>query len=202
MINDEAVRQNLLTISATTTTTTTTIATMSPRERPQLDTENTGSSSSSSSSSSLILDKKIRHSVRFSDVKVREYNRVLGNHPEATNGVPISLGWEFVEGVPTPLSEYESNRPTRRRNLRLSSLTRKNLLVNVFQVDEKEIIEANNELKRIRKQRDSSNKQGRIGAHVESALTSTRRKFRKTFFSRDELFQGFAVASGIPLSAY
>lgn len=163
---------------------------MSPRERPQFDENQSGSAP-------FTADKAKRKNVRFSEIKVREYNRTIGDHPEAF-GPPITIGWEFIENPATPLDKYESERPTRRRNLRLSSVTRKNLLVNVFQVDEEEIRKADNEVKRIRKQRESSNKQGKIAARMESALLSTKRKFRNTFFSRDELFQGFAVASGMP----
>lgn len=170
---------------------------MSPRDRPASD-----SDESSSVSLPQHQHKKERKSVQFAAVKVREYNRIVGDHPDATS-VPISIGWDFVEGPATPLDEYESTRPSRRRNLRLSTVTRKNLLVNVFQVDEKEISEADSKIKRIRRQRESSNKQGKIGAKVESALRSTKRKFRKTFFSTDELFQGFAAAaSGMPMSEY
>jgi hypothetical protein len=163
---------------------------MSPRERPQLESDHP-------SSSFLDTKKEARKSVRFSEIKIREYNRTVSDHPEAV-GVPIGLDWSFIENPATPIDQYERERPMKRRNLRLSSITRKNLLINVFQVDESEIHRADNEVKRIKKQRENSLKQGKIAAHMESAFLSTKRKFRKTFFSREELFQGFAMASGLP----
>ncbi|GKY92272.1 hypothetical protein MPSEU_000198300 [Mayamaea pseudoterrestris] len=166
---------------------------MSPRERPQLE------DIERSSSASFESEEKTRKSVRFSDIKVREYNRTIGDHPEAA-GYPITLDWEYVENAATPLDVYEKERPVKRRNLRLSNVTRKNLLINVFQVDEAELQRADSEVKRIRKQRENSNKQGKMAAKMESALIQTRRKLRKTFFSREELFQGFAIASGMHVS--
>ena len=169
---------------------------MSPRERPQLE------SAHPSTASLDTVEKDARKTVRFSEIKVREYNRTVSDHPEAV-GVPIGLDWSYIENPATPLDDYERERPARRRNLRLSSVTRKNLLINVFQIDEAEIHRADNEVKRIRKQREHSNKQGKVAAKMESALLSTKRKFRKTFFSREELFSGFAMASGVPqLSFY
>jgi hypothetical protein len=38
-----------------------------------------------------------KRSVSFKTIEVREYERVLGDHPNTTHGPPMSIGWAFVE---------------------------------------------------------------------------------------------------------
>lgn len=163
---------------------------MSPRERPIREESDSDESSKSRS------DKK----VSFGSIEIREYNRIVGDHPDVRVGVPIGISWEYAVHEPLPVDEYEENRPTRRKNLRLSSFTRRKLLQREFLVDEQEIIAAEKEVEKIKRLRERSNNQSKTVATVESALQSTKRKiFRR--FSKENLFAGFVEASGsmIPL---
>jgi hypothetical protein len=136
--------------------------------------------------------------ISFGSIQVREYELVLGDNPDVKVGPPISLGWSFVEHEQEPLDEYETRRNAnriRRPNLRMSSITRKNLLRNVFGVSEEEIAATEKEIQRIQKRRASSAKQSDTAGKVETALQSTRRRMRRVF-SSENFFRGLSGISG------
>jgi hypothetical protein len=141
----------------------------------------------------VILVPSPKKTVSFFSVTVRQYNRVIGDHPEVRVGPPVSLGWEYLQLPEQTLEEYQESKPER-RSLRLSSITRKNLLLNVFGYSEEEIRAAEKEVQVIQKKREQSLKQGKASRVVESAMQSARRRFRRSFSG--DVFQGFAAASG------
>ena len=173
--------------------------TMSPRQREDI-TLASSDSALSLVSKDTTSDKK---GVSFGSIQVREYNRIVGDHPDVQVGPPLSLSWEYTSKEPVSVDEYETTRPQRRANLRLSSITRKNLLHEVFEIPEEEIRQAEKEVQRIQKRRLQTNKQGKAGETVEAAVQSVHRKIRRTF-SREDIFKGFAAASGsfIPLGVH
>jgi hypothetical protein len=169
---------------------------MSPREADKLyhsDTESTVGSNSDS-----VTNKK---SVSFGVIQVREYNRVLGDNPDVQFGPPVSIGWDYVQKDALPMDEYETAKPRRKTALRMTSVTRRNLLLNVFDVPAEEIKAVEKEILKIQKQRTQTNKQGMTGRVVESAMQSAKRRLRKTF-SGDSLLKSFANSSGgmIPMN--
>ena len=107
----------------------------------------------------------------------------------------MSLSWDYLDADAVALDEYEGNRRPKKRVLRLSSITRKNILRNVFEVADEEILGAEKEIQKIRKQRQLTNKQSKTGAKVEGALKSVRRKFFRRF-SKENVMKGLAAASG------
>lgn len=115
--------------------------------------------------------------------------------PDVKVGPPISIGWSYNELPEQNLDEYEKSQPTKRRNLRLSSITRRNLLINTFEVDEKEIRRAEREVARIQRQREETSSQGKAREIVETAVQSTKRKLRRSF-SRESFLRGLSAASG------
>jgi len=190
---------------------------MSPREsRDDQQVFDSGSSSSLTEEDKLPTAADLRRAaqqsrgrsssgnrVSFGSIQVREYSRIVGDHPDVRVGPPLSLGWEFNEHPETSLDAYERSRPTRRRTFHMSSMTRKSLLRNVFQIDEKEIAAAEAEVQKIQRQREKTNKQGAVGEKVEGVFQSARRKLRRRFSTnskiRDSYFSGFAAASGAML---
>jgi len=128
------------------------------------------------SSGSLSSQSSVK-SVTFGAIEIREFNRIVGDHPDTRVGPPLSLGWEFEQRSPLPLDEYEAVRPPMKANLRMSSITRKNLLHNVFEIPEEEIRAAEKEVQRIAKRREQTSKQGKLSAHTEDIVLSARRKF-------------------------
>jgi hypothetical protein len=73
--------------------------------------------------SSKVHKKERATSVRFSDVTIREYERIIGDNPACTNGPSVSIGWKYMERS-VILNEFEKTCKTRRR-LRQLTLTRK-----------------------------------------------------------------------------
>ncbi|CAB9516920.1 expressed unknown protein [Seminavis robusta] len=132
-----------------------------------------------------------KKSVSFGSIQIREYNRVVGDHPDVQVGPPISIGWDFVEHESKSLDTYEADRPPRKFLRRLSSITRKNMLANVFGVPEEEIRAAEKEVQAIIKSRERTNKASKRG----SALKSATKKMKRVMLG-ESLMKGLAAAAG------
>ena len=75
--------------------------------------------------------KEHRQHVTFSNVQIREYSRILGDHPCCPSGLPLALGWDTEREDSFRLEEYEKKRhPTRRskEDLRLGCQDRREIL--------------------------------------------------------------------------
>jgi hypothetical protein len=140
--------------------------------------------------------------VSFGSVRVREYIRIVGDNPEVKVGPPISIGWDYMEREDQTLEEYEASKRGGKRRLLLSSITRKNLLHNVFGIAEEEIRDAEKEIQKIRRQRAQTVKLTKAGETVEGAMQSFRRKLRR---SSESFLHGLTAASGqmmMPISMH
>ena len=60
----------------------------------------------------------MHRSVSFGTVKVRYFNRIVGDHPGTEHGPPLSIGWEFTESHEYPLHKFEEARLHFRGNSR------------------------------------------------------------------------------------
>lgn len=154
----------------------------------------TGSMGCKTESSDSLSSQSSQKSVSFGLVEIREFNRIVGDHPDTRVGPPLSLGWEFNQASPMPLDEYEAQRPPMKKNLRMSSITRKNVLHNVFGIPEEEIRAAEKEVQKIAKRREVTSKQGKLSERTEEVVQAARRKFRRTL-SAERLLKGLAQAS-------
>lgn len=125
-----------------------------------------------------------RRSVSFGPIHVRQYERIVGDHPDTKIGVPLSIGWSYYEDESVSIERYEADR-IRKVKIRMSSITRKNMLLNVFGLPEKEILQAEQRSKKLRKQRE------REAARSESTLKNFGRKLRKGSVS---LLKGMSYA--------
>jgi hypothetical protein len=132
----------------------------------------------SDDSQSMSCDEDRR--VSFGAIQVREYERMVGDHPDTRIGVPLTIGWGYVEHDTISIDKYESERSSK-GNLRMSSITRKNILHNVFGIPEEELRSAEKEVQKIKKARQRSNKQSKLGAKSESALNGFRNRAKKLF---------------------
>ena len=130
--------------------------------------------------------------VRFGMIDQRIYNRMVGDHPDVRVGPPITFSWEYGVLPSTPLDDYEQQkqqqeqrssslgRPTYTGLRRLSSITRKNMLRNMFEISEDEILAAEREVQIIQKQRARSVSQSTASAVVESNFRRAGRRVRKS----------------------
>lgn len=116
-----------------------------------------------------------RRSVSFGPIHVRQYERIVGDHPETKVGVPLAIGWAYYEDDMLPngisIERYEADRIYKGK-IRMSSITRKNMLLNVFGLAEKDILMAEKRSKKLLKQRGSSKS--------ESTLKTIGTKVRKS----------------------
>jgi hypothetical protein len=154
------------------TTTEYASAAMSPRERLILP------KNDSFSSVEDVVDAP-KKSVSFGSIQQREYNRIVGDHPDVRVGPPVTFSWEYSELSPVSVDDYESNRVPYKKLLRMSSITRKNMLRTIFDIPEEDIRLAEKEVQKIRQQRERSAKQSETSAVVESAVKRAGRKLRK-----------------------
>jgi hypothetical protein len=145
---------------------------------------------------SIASSNEERRRVQFSVVQVREFDRIIGDHPDVRVGPPLSIGWNFEEREPMPLDDYELSH-IRKGTYRLSSITRKNLLLNVVGISEEEIRNAEKEVQRIKALRAITSRQGKTGEKTEAVMESAKRKLRRTF-SREKLLN--VMGAGVPIS--
>eukprot|EP00540_Astrosyne_radiata_P018647 CAMPEP_0116846206 /NCGR_PEP_ID=MMETSP0418-20121206/13704_1 /TAXON_ID=1158023 /ORGANISM="Astrosyne radiata, Strain 13vi08-1A" /LENGTH=175 /DNA_ID=CAMNT_0004477423 /DNA_START=42 /DNA_END=569 /DNA_ORIENTATION=+ len=126
--------------------------------------------------------------ISFGTVEVRTFNRIVGDHPDCKVGPPITIDWDYIQHDAIELGAYESDRKPR-PNLKLTSITRKNLLKNVFEIPEEEIRNAEKEVQRILKKREQTKKQTKTGQKAEQFAQSAKRKIRRAF-SAERLWKG------------
>jgi len=62
-----------------------------------------------------------RKSVKFSNLEVREYIVVIGDHPCCTMGCPLSLGWDYQDCIAVAVDRYEATRSPRRSRSQLKT---------------------------------------------------------------------------------
>jgi len=134
------------------------------------------------SSSFSELDQ-LKKRVHFGDIEVREYGVTLGDHPDCVRGPPISLDWDYVELESKDLETYESSRGPRRRRetLVMSLIARKQLLLNTG-FTKYELREAANEVKKVQKNRTSSDKYYPV-YDAGFAIRSVAKSLRKSIVS-------------------
>jgi len=121
--------------------------------------------------------------VEFGTVKVREYNRVAGDHPGVSDprrGPPLAIGWAFHEAGAISLDSFEESRRFSRSPhiLPINGEMRKNILKHGFQVSESECQATMREASRCKKLREKTNRQSKFGDRVEGFMLSVKRKGR------------------------
>ena len=100
---------------------------------------------------STSTDTTTAGSVSWGPVHVREYERVISDAASPSFGVPIGIGWKSVELPPVSIEEWETDRiKPRRQNLKLSSITRKNMMQTVWGYSEDEVRQAERENQKIK----------------------------------------------------
>mmetsp|Transcript_11280 Transcript_11280/g.23929 ORF Transcript_11280/g.23929 Transcript_11280/m.23929 type:complete len:292 (-) Transcript_11280:296-1171(-) len=157
--------------------------------------------------------------VSFGPIHVRQYERIVGDHPETKVGVPLAIGWAYYEDEKHPqgvsIERYESDgilnrwaissknnystKPSTRTNnrrVRMTSITRRNMLLNVFGIPLEEIRRAEKETIRRQLRKRSSN-----GEQAVSKAEAICKKVSKTIRKKGISFlKGMAYAAQIGAS--
>ena len=103
--------------------------------------------------------RREKRSVSFGSIRVRQYERIVGDHPETKVGVPLAIGWAYNEDEDHPdgisIERYEADK-IRKGKLKMTSITRKNMMLHVFGFTEEEIKQAEKRSDKLRKQKEKS----------------------------------------------
>ena len=94
---------------------------------------------------------RVKRNVSFANVKVREYERIIGDNPGCSSGAPIGIGWNYHSTEETDLDDHEPS-PA----VPLTSQERKSVLKH-WSYSSGEINESQHKVSRIQSQRDKSN---------------------------------------------
>jgi hypothetical protein len=119
-------------------------------------------------------DDMMIKAVSFGVVEVREYNRIVGDHPEVRFGPPLTISWDYYAHPPVYIDTYETTH-VHKKPTRMSSITRRNLLQNVFGATDEEIQQSEKECQKIQKRREQSKQQVLRIEKVQSKRKSVKR---------------------------
>lgn len=127
----------------------------------------------------------------FSCVDIREHERIAGDNPCVSKGVPLSIGWGYYQHDPISLDNYEANKgpPRDKIEMMVPEEVRKQMLIQEFKVSLNEINAAIKSVNISKKQR----RQTIANEHMEGweeVMQSAKRKLnrftKKTSKSKEE----------------
>lgn len=124
---------------------------------------------------------KPRCSVTFDRIKIREYERTLGDNPSCSSGPPLSIGWTCLYSYDYPIDEYERSKPRRtKREFHLPAVRRNDLLVREWGCSEEDIRRARREATYIQYCREKSAYSGaRQQAREAAAIRKANQRLQK-----------------------
>ena len=99
---------------------------------------------------------RVKRSVSYGSVKIREYERVVGDNPGCSSGVPIGIGWNYQVTEETDLDDVQHQQKDSSPAVPLTSEERETVLKR-WNYSSGEINESQHEVSRIQSQRDKSN---------------------------------------------
>lgn len=116
----------------------------------------------------------------FSCIDIREHERVAGDNPCVTKGVPLSIGWGYYQHSSIKLEEYEFNRgpPRDKIEMMVPPSIRHQILRDEFGVSTSDINASIKEANITKKQRKSTLGAEPLEGWLEAAQ-STKRKFKR-----------------------
>lgn len=101
------------------------------------------------SSKNLAFEAKVPHTVAFSTIEVREYERIVGDNPSCTRGPPMSIGWAYILSYCGNVKDYETSEKTHKRSKKEFYFTadqRTKLLTEEWEIPEEELTRARREI--------------------------------------------------------
>ena len=115
-------------------------------------------------------------SVSFGQVHIHSHRYTLGDNPSVAGGPPVALAWECSESYIFDLDEYEREKPAPRS--KDSTLLPRSLRENILRGEgfsRGELKEASEGVKRIKRQRLKSSRDGRVLRQVEKWIKLIKR---------------------------
>eukprot|EP00585_Thalassiosira_rotula_P012995 CAMPEP_0196130984 /NCGR_PEP_ID=MMETSP0910-20130528/1159_1 /TAXON_ID=49265 /ORGANISM="Thalassiosira rotula, Strain GSO102" /LENGTH=588 /DNA_ID=CAMNT_0041390379 /DNA_START=156 /DNA_END=1922 /DNA_ORIENTATION=- len=118
--------------------------------------------------------------LKFATVDIREHERVAGDNPCVSSGVPLSIGWGFYQHPPIDLDDYELNKEPSRDKIEMMvpASVRRSMLRDEFGVSISEMNAAMREVNITKRRRRHT-----VGAESmegwQEVMQSTRRKFKR-----------------------
>jgi len=126
-----------------------------------------------------------RAKIRFGRVEIREYERIVGDHPDVEAGTPLAIGWNYEEATkPHPsVDRYEQtrepNRKTKTYQLRLTSITRTNMMRQILGLTAEELEKAEREAARVSIVRNEEGQQHLKPRGFKRVFRSARKGLKK-----------------------
>ena len=118
--------------------------------------------------------------VQFGTVEIRDYKRILGDHPCVSIGPPLSIDWDYEENKPQDVDEYEFDRVLSRKSqqeMYLNYYARKHILGQDY--TEGDFKQVKKQINIIKKHREISKSLGRVEIALESVYTQFKSKCSK-----------------------
>ena len=125
----------------------------------------------------------VSFTVNFTEVHVRQYERILCDNPASAGGPSIGIGWEYVADAPISVDKWEVDRPRRVRGPDQLVLSRekREKMIRGLGYSEKEIASTVRILNRARHQRKQT--VNNLGSQkMEEAVESAARQVKKMLF--------------------
>jgi len=96
-----------------------------------------------------VSQRILKKEVSFNTIEIKQYERLPGDNPSVSCGVPLSLGWEVVDTQIVSVDEYEAQLgvtriPRTKQELALGHEERKTLLQESWGYSDKAITDASN----------------------------------------------------------
>mmetsp|Transcript_7604 Transcript_7604/g.10152 ORF Transcript_7604/g.10152 Transcript_7604/m.10152 type:complete len:257 (-) Transcript_7604:176-946(-) len=124
--------------------------------------------------------REAKHSVSFSMIEVRKYERTLGDHPCVSSGAPVALGWRYNQYDGMSVDEYEKTREPalQKEQMRIPHEVRVQMLLEHAQISAREVKEAELSAQKARKEMVKSIKKAKAARsnHLEEMKETAKRK--------------------------
>lgn len=123
----------------------------------------------------------VKRSVSFSCINIREHERIAGDNPCVTSGVPLSIGWGYHQHDAVDVDVYEKNRGPSPHNINMMMVpanVRKNILRDEFGVSIRDMNDSMRNVHITRRQRKHTSAIDQF-EWWEEVLQSTKRKFNR-----------------------
>ena len=121
--------------------------------------------------------------VRFSNVTIREYPMILGDHPDVSSGPPVTIDWEHCSEEKLSVDHHVTILPRRERcQMIMPKYYRKAVLKKMGYLND-EMVDVMKEIGAIKAQRTSTVRRSKLLV-VEELKENVQRKMKKVFLRK------------------